>query len=68
MTKLKFTPSSETPAGCLIFIIALWIYVPIAWIINFVKLLNCDFAPIDKNEIIHLIGLIPGVSMITCWF
>lgn len=68
MIKLKFAPSSDEPAGCLIFIIALSIYVPVAWVVNLVKLLNCDFAPIDKHEIIHLIGLIPGVSMITCWF
>lgn len=68
MTKLKFTPSSDTPTGCLVFIIALWIYIPVAWIINLVKLLNCDFAEPYKDEIIHLIGLVPGASMITCWF
>lgn len=43
-------------------------YAVTAWIVNLVKLFGCDFSPIDKNEIIHLIGLIPGVSMITCWF
>lgn len=68
MTKLKLRPSSDTSIGCFVFIIALWIYGSVAWIINLVKLLKCDFAPIDKNEIIHLIGLVPGASMITCWF
>ena len=44
-------------------------YVIIAWIINLVKLLNCDFeGPSWKAEFIHGIGLILGVSMITCWF
>jgi hypothetical protein len=47
----------------------IWAYVLIAWIVNIVKLLNCDFeGPVWKEEIIHAIGLIPGVSMITCWF
>lgn len=44
-------------------------YMLVAWIVNIVKLLNCDFeGPVWKEEIIHAIGLIPGVSMITCWF
>jgi hypothetical protein len=47
----------------------IWAYVLVAWIVNIVKLLNCDFeGPVWKEEIIHAIGLIPGVSMITCWF
>lgn len=44
-------------------------YAIVAWVVNLVKLLNCDFeGPSWKAEIIHGIGLIPGVSMITCWF
>lgn len=44
-------------------------YVIVAWIVNIVKLLNCDFSgPVWKEEIIHCVGLVPGVSMITCWF
>jgi hypothetical protein len=47
----------------------IWAYVLIAWIVNIVKLLNCDFeGPVWKEEIIHAIGLVPGVSMITCWY
>jgi hypothetical protein len=44
------------------------LYALIAWIVNIVKLLNCDFDAPWKDEFIHGIGLIPGVSMITCWF
>jgi hypothetical protein len=44
-------------------------YIILAWIINIVKLLNCDFTgPVWKEEVIHAVGLIPGVSMITCWY
>lgn len=47
----------------------IWGYAIVAWIVNIVKLLNCDFAgPVWKDEVIHAIGLIPGVSTITCWF
>ena len=47
----------------------IWAYVLIAWIVNIVKLLNCDLeGPVWKEEIIHAIGLMPGVSMITCWY
>ena len=44
------------------------LFAIVAWIVNIVKLLNCDFDAPYKEEAIHLIGLIPGVSMITCWF
>jgi hypothetical protein len=49
--------------------ITLYGYVIIAWVVNLIKLLNCDFEGSSwKSEIIHGIGMIPGVSMITCWF
>jgi len=45
------------------------LYALAAWIVNIIKFVECDFSgPIWKEEIIHGIGLIPGVSMITCWF
>lgn len=43
------------------------LYMLVAWIVNLVKLLNCDFAEPYREEFIHSIGLIPGVSMVTCW-
>jgi hypothetical protein len=47
----------------------IWGYMLVAWIVNIVKLVNCDFTgPVWKEEIIHAVGLVPGVSMITCWF
>ena len=66
MTKSKL--NLKAPAGCSIFILVLWAYTIIAWGVNLVKLLKCDFEAPYKDEIIHAIGLIPGASMITCWF
>tara|TARA_R110000868_G_scaffold11779_1_gene57531 strand:+ start:309 stop:479 length:171 start_codon:yes stop_codon:yes gene_type:complete len=48
--------------------IAIWLYSIAAWVINLVKLLNCDFDPIDKSELIHLAGLMGPVAWVTCWF
>jgi hypothetical protein len=45
-----------------------YVYMGVAWIVNLVKLLSCDFDAPYKEEFIHTIGMIPGVSMITCWF
>lgn len=45
-----------------------YVYMGVAWIVNFVKLLSCDFDAPYKEEFIHAIGMIPGVSMVTCWF
>lgn len=66
MTKYKI--NSETPGWCLIPMLLIWAYIVIAWIVNLVKLLRCDFEAPYKDEIVHAIGLIPGASMITCWF
>jgi len=53
-------------------LILLWflvvLYMIVAWIVNVVKLIECDFASPWKDEIVHLLGLLPGISMITCWF
>ena len=38
------------------------------WIGNVVKLVNCDFEAPYKGEVIHMIGLIPAVSLVTVWF
>lgn len=34
---------------------------------NFIKLIKCDFKEPWKGEIIHSIGLTPGLSMFTVW-
>lgn len=55
--------------GLLVFYILLWVYGIGSWIINLVKLFQCDFEASYKEEIIHLIGvIIAPSSMITVWF
>lgn len=39
-----------------------------AWVVNFYKLTECDFAAPYKGEVIHAIGLIPAFSIVTVWF
>ena len=52
-------------------LIVLWIVVVIVvgvgWVKNIVKLVECDFEPSYKAEVIHIIGIIPPVGMITGW-
>ena len=38
------------------------------WIVNAVKLSNCDFEANYRCEVIHGAGLIPPVAWITVWF
>ena len=41
----------------------------VAWIVNIVKLFNCDFESPYKEEIIHATGaLYPPLSVITVWY
>lgn len=39
-----------------------------AWFVNLYKLLQCDFQPSWKGEIIHAVGLLPPASIVTVWF
>ena len=40
-----------------------------AWVINLIKLTQCDFEPLWKEEIIHGVGvIIPPASILTVWF
>ncbi len=42
-------------------------FVAACWIINLVKLCCCDFAAPWKDEALHLVGLLPFVSIVTAW-
>lgn len=45
-----------------------WLVIIVSWVSNFVKLLDCDFEPSYKGEIIHAIGLAPIASVFTVWY
>jgi hypothetical protein len=47
--------------------ILVWLYGITAWIVNLVMLLNCNFAGPWRDEIVHGIGLIGPIAMITVW-
>lgn len=47
----------------------IWIFFIVCWVWNLIKFIKCDFAPIDKHEIIHGLGVfLPPSSVITVWF
>ena len=37
------------------------------WVKNLIKLTDCDFEAPYKAEVIHVVGLIPPVGMVTGW-
>ena len=48
-------------------VLVLIIVMSIGWVKNIIKLSNCDFEAPYKAEVIHAIGLIPPVGMVTGW-
>jgi len=40
----------------------------LAWVLNFVKFVNCDFESPYKCEVIHAIGIFTPGSIVTVWF
>lgn len=45
----------------------IFIFVIACYIGNVIKFMRCDFKAPWKGEIIHAIGFVPGVSIITVW-
>ena len=39
-----------------------------SWIWNLTKFVGSDFQAPVKREVIHGIGLVPAISVVTCWF
>lgn len=48
----------------LIFVLAL----AASWVGNFIKLTDCDFKSDYKCEVVHVLGIVPTISLITVWF
>jgi len=65
----NFSPYYSRSVSPVIIPILIWLYFVVCWIVNLVKLLNCDFeGPSWKEEIIHAIGLIGPAAGVTAWF
>ena len=47
--------------------LAILLIVGVGWVKNIIKLTNCDFESPYKAEVIHTIGILPPVGMITGW-
>lgn len=47
--------------------VVILLVVGTGWVKNLIKLSDCDFEAPYKAEIIHAVGIIPPVGMITGW-
>lgn len=43
------------------------IVIGTGWVKNIIKLADCDFQTPYKAEVIHAVGILPPVGMITGW-
>lgn len=48
-------------------VIGFWILVGVSWVVNLVKLTECDFESDYKCEALHVIGLVPFISLGAAW-
>ncbi len=48
-------------------ILVIFLAVSISWVVNLFKFIDCDFEPSYKAEIIHGIGVVTLLSIITAW-
>ena len=39
-----------------------------AWVVNLVKITDCDVIAPYMCEVIHIAGIIPPVALVTVWF
>ena len=53
--------------GFLIVGVVITLVAGTGWVKNIIKLSECDFEAPYKAEVVHAVGLIPPVGMITGW-
>jgi hypothetical protein len=58
---------SHLPAWLGIFVLLFWLFLIVSWVKNVYEITQCDYEAPYKCEVLHLAGLVPGVSMITAW-
>lgn len=51
--------------GVLIISITAIVVVLVSWAVNLSKLIDCDFASPYKCEVVHGIGIVPIISVVT---
>ena len=51
----------------MIFVLVIVVTVMVGWVKNVIKLADCDFIAPYKCEVVHGVGIIPPVGMITGW-
>jgi hypothetical protein len=71
MAELTNFGKGTSCVGALLFL-TIWLYTPICWIVNLVKLIKLVMASPEpfiftKHIVIHAVGLIPPVSWVTAW-
>lgn len=50
-------------------VILFYIYWAVAWVVNLIKFIGCDFDSPWKDEIIHGVGVFFALpSLVTVWF
>ena len=47
--------------------VAILLIIGTGWVKNLIKLTECDFESPYKAEVIHTVGLVPPIGMITGW-
>ena len=47
--------------------IVILIIIGVGWVKNLIKLSDCDFEAPYKCEVVHAVGIIPPVGMVTGW-
>ena len=50
-----------------VFMFVVVLVVGAGWVKNVIKLANCDFEAPYKAEVIHVVGLVPPIGMVTGW-
>lgn len=48
--------------------IVIMLVIGVSWVVNFVKLTDCDFQSDYKCEAIHAVGIVPPFAPVTVWF
>ncbi len=53
--------------GMFVILLLVVVFIAVGWVKNLIKLTDCDFQSPYKCEVVHTIGIVPVVGMITGW-
>ncbi len=67
-TKNNMSKTKKSQLGSVGVLALVWIvWLVVSWGVNFSKFIDADFEAPYKKEVVHGLGIVPFIALVTCW-